>query len=1424
MKKRILSMLLVIVMVLSLVPVSALAEGEYTIASAKSSVVVGEELELTANGADATDTVTWSFTSEDGAVVEFSSETENSVKMTGRRQGKVTVKAEYGTKSGVRTYTVYQKPDDLAIIDVDTEKTPVTSLTVGDSLNLGYTCTNLGTITEKSTVWDSSDSTVISVDKTGQLVAADAGSATVTLRFNGGRATLDFTVAEPVPGKLTIKADKSTMYVGKTLQLNAYDEEDNVVDGITWTTSAETTATVDGNGVVTGVAADNVTITAAKDGYDSATFDITVEKDHIRIVDAADPENKELTEVTIYAGDSMQLKAVDCEGNALVAFWNSRKDKATIHNTSGELKGVTATDEGETVEIVVDVTGYDRAFLNVTVLKKQLLTNVALKDNVKTPVEVRVGTNVQLTDILNFEPADVTHKIIEWKSDNERILTIENGELVAHTFGEVTVTGTYETGDGEKTVSFKVKAKSAEGIELGAGMTDELVCGESMELSAVLKNADGEVLDVPVKWRLKSGNGIKNLVELIGNKLTAFPQSGYDFNVELEAYVEDAEVEALPVVIHVIPKTVNIALMNGTENVTGKTSTLNLDDAAAVAGGIRIDVDFTPADARKVVTWQVQDPNGICQHEADSDYLIVKPVSPLKTGSITIIATASDGTGVTAQTAVQFAKLATELKIQNAPDQMRGGDTLTLSTSLDNDKTLSDRSVKWEISGDGAQYATISDKGVLDTSAVPEQLAIAVTATATANPAATDTQTITLCPSVKSITVTMDDGSKVPGKFGFNDGPIQLMCDTYPEGAMGDFKWTSSNESVAVVDEDGTVTFVGAGNVRISCEATDGSKVKDNVYLAVTKTAGCIEIEGIEEIDGVRSLTSGKSAALKATVWMDDSMDEKAGNQNVTWSVVGTDYQPTTAASINSRGRLVAKTVNYGVDVIVIAYSAENKEIYDEYTVTIKPKKAMTFLAYLEDENQILDSTLNLNIGEDANICGMWYVGADNSTDLEFDCTYFTSNSSVASFDEYGVLTGKKSGSATITVRATDKDTGSVYNAKFTVKVANLVGHVEIATPKANYLNSGSTMSLSATAWMDSGMTKKADNQSFTWKVYQKDEDTGDYVTATAASVSSSGKVTAKSVTKNTTVWVAAISKENSGYFDYVKLTIRPKSNYTLRVFYNDAGTERTDTWNVRLGYTDLSNVLAKGYDATANYGAGKDVNPTVTWSTSNSNIIKVVGNKLSFGGKTGKVKVTAKTVVGKTTYTASMYLNVVKPVTGIEVTQKTASQNLYSGKTLLMVAKVTPSNATNKRVLWSFADPDDYNYASINATTGLIRANKGLTEQVTIHVIATATDGSGEASVPKTVTIYPLATRVEITSSIETIDVGEKGVKLEADVYCGTGLEACQNVKWTSSRSSVLAVDQDGNLTAKRRGTATIKAAALDGSGKYATIKVTVQ
>ena len=50
------------------------------------------------------------------------------------------------------------------------------------------------------------------------------------------------------------------------------------------------------------------------------------------------------------------------------------------------------------------------------------------------------------------------------------------------------------------------------------------------------------------------------------------------------------------------------------------------------------------------------------------------------------------------------------------------------------------------------------------------------------------------------------------------------------------------------------------------------------------------------------------------------------------------------------------------------------------------------------------------------------------------------------------------------------------------------------------------------------------------------------------------------------------------------------------------------------------------------------------------------------------------------------------------------------------------------------------------------------------------------------------------------------------------------KKLKWTTSNSKVAIVNSQGKITAKGRGNATIKAMELDGSNKYATVKVTVK
>ena len=1420
--------------------------GKITIDKSAESVKVNETVTLTVSIGDNASIPGKDYTfsvdpTSEGNVSFSRRETTNTCAVTGTKAGKVKINV---------TKTVDDKSYAGSIeLNVD----PLSEMSITAASDKMFTNRTLTlTASVEGVKWSSGDTSVATVNETTGEVRSYStlGPVTIKAEKDGYKdATYVITVVQnsfritDASGR-ELKETEELKY-GQTIELQVWDKSETAQSEFTFEVVSPApegiSVTTDGKLVVNPKTATTFEVKATKSGT-TVTQKFSVSMNSMTIKDQKG--NEVVGEISLYKGDTMQLTAFDGE-KALSCNWTSRNtNKFTA--TNGELIGLELTDEGQPVELVVDFLGdgYDRVTFQVKVLAKKPLTNVTLDDTKDSPVEVRVGQPKELAAVLSalhlaFEPADATHKDIKWTSDNA-CLTVENVDgkdmLTAHAFGSATVTGTYETAEGPKTVTFKVRTFAANGIEVDPNMPKELICGESMDLKAVLKDAEGKILDTPVQWRLKNDKVIKNLVDLTANKLTAYPQSTYDFDVYLEAYIEgNDQVEVVEVPIHVIPRTTNIALKKGEEDISDKTIVLNVNDPA----GIQIDAVIKPSDASKVVDWQINGPSDIYNITRGDSSIVIKPVSSQKTGAITVIATAKDGTGISRQTRIEFAKMADTVVITNAPGEMRGGANIQLRTNLDEDKTITDRRVKWSVPEEFKQLASVTEDGFLDTAKVTDQQTIKVKATLIANPEKYGEAVITLCPAVKTIKVmqkVVDEAGKqvlvnVRNVVDYSEKTIELDQIAYPAGHTGSFVWDSSNKNVADFEAETSVLVLkGAGKTQITCTATDGSGARGIYNLEVVKSAGDVVIDGADE------LISGKNTTLKATVYTDDGVT-LAANQKVTWSVEDVYGNPTKAATINSRGRLYAKTVNYGTEVVVYATSVENKEVIGEWHVNILPKKEKSFAAFLEDDDRIIEAPVYMNTNETAVISGRWYYRDINDFIGEEDCLFFSSNPAVATIDQNdGMLETKKNGSTTITVRATDPDTRNVYTAKFTLHVVNTVDHIVISKPNntPNYVRSGSYMNLSATVWSNVIETIKADNQGVTWGVYEED---GDELVATkAAYMTSNGALVAYSVTENTPVVVVATSKENPSITAELPMTIRPASAYTItaRCMDEDSGDMVVPTGAVNLEVmpenTPFSTEIdVKVYvsDPNSAYDNQNLPGAAIVWETSNKDIVKVVDGKLYYTGRTGKVKVTPTFKAGNVTYRGNaVTLNIMKFVDSIEVTKKYANQELYSGKSLVMYA-IVDEFATTRRVTWSLIGEGDSEVASINPTTGLIRAKKGLTKQVDITVQAMATDGSGETG-ELDVTIYPLATKVAITSTFKTIKVGDDEKQVTAKVFPftekdGEQLGANQEVKWSSSRSSVLAVDEDGNLTAKRRGTATIKAKATDGSGKYATIKITV-
>ena len=103
-------------------------------------------------------------------------------------------------------------------------------------------------------------------------VACNGGGNSSAAPSNGSKSNSQQSTSVLPSINVTAADNKKTLEVDETVKLTAS------VEGVTWESSAPAVATVDGEGLVTAVAAGTAKITAKKDGYKDGSVSITVNK------------------------------------------------------------------------------------------------------------------------------------------------------------------------------------------------------------------------------------------------------------------------------------------------------------------------------------------------------------------------------------------------------------------------------------------------------------------------------------------------------------------------------------------------------------------------------------------------------------------------------------------------------------------------------------------------------------------------------------------------------------------------------------------------------------------------------------------------------------------------------------------------------------------------------------------------------------------------------------------------------------------------------------------------------------------------------------------------------------------------------------------------------------------------------------------
>ena len=237
-------------------------------------------------------------------------------------------------------------------------------------------------------------------------------------------------------------------------------------------------------------------------------------------------------------------------------------------------------------------------------------------------------------------------------------------------------------------------------------------------------------------------------------------------------------------------------------------------------------------------------------------------------------------------------------------------------------------------------------------------------------------------------------------------------------------------------------------------------------------------------------------------------------------------------------------------------------------------------------------------------------------------------------------------------------------------------------------------------------------------------------------------------------------------------------------------------------------------YGAAATVYPSNATNKTVTWRSGNTAVATVNASSGYIYAKSqgsANIYATAADGSGKSDYLTVTVTSAAVPVNSVELNRMVMSLNI--GMTVSLSATVCPENATDRSLSWSSS-----NAAVATVSGGCVSAlAKG-----TAIITATANDGSGKsASCTVNVNENIQVSSVTVSPRSKIMAIGES-VYLTATYLPTNATNPC--IYWVSSDTSVASVNSESGLVLARGvGTATIYAAAQDGSRQKDSCSITV-
>ena len=296
--------------------------------------------------------------------------------------------------------------------------------------------------------------------------------------------------------------------------------------------------------------------------------------------------------------------------------------------------------------------------------------------------------------------------------------------------------------------------------------------------------------------------------------------------------------------------------------------------------------------------------------------------------------------------------------------------------------------------------------------------------------------------------ITLADSKEVDRK----DVPEFMIEPTIKPSNATDksVKYTSSDDTIATVNEIGYVTLHKAGNVKIT--AVSNANDKASGVMNVTVTDSTIPVTHIVRKSEVNQVLIGNTIDLSGT-----AMPDTATHRSITYVSLNPEI-----ASINNTTGILTANRKGTAKIYAITDAGNYKE---EYTITVDA------FAFPVSAIMNIPSILNISIKDEP-----YTINPQAFPDYAFDknLTYtITSGSDIITFDETTkTIKGLQEGSAVLTVAsASDATVKKAIQVNVRAEIEAVeVSQINLNTPPANLYINHTTFDLTATVNEDANV------------------------------------------------------------------------------------------------------------------------------------------------------------------------------------------------------------------------------------------------------------------------------------------------------------------------------------------------------------------